>query len=401
MREGKGSRLWDVDGHEYIDYLVGFGCMVQGHAHPAIVRAVQQQVTKGTQYCEPVEDNVVVAEELARRWSLPKWRFTNSGSESTMDAIRIARALTGRETVLKIFGSYHGHHDYVMVSIFIPLDDIGARDDYRSVSYGGGIPKCVVDMTVPVPFNDADALERRVNRLVKEGRAPACLIMEPIMMNLGVILPEPGYLECVREITRKHGIVLIFDEVKSGLTVAPGGAAEYYGVEPDLVTLAKCMAGGLPGGAIGGTDDAFHVVENDAVWQVGTYNGNPLVMAAAKATLFEVLTPDAYTHLGRVRQRLMDGCQEVIGNYELPAYPVGIGAKCVITFSDAEVTDYESYVAHQDPELMDLAWVYLANRGIFSAPGRDQEFTISVQHTVDDADRYVAVFRELAADLTA
>ncbi len=299
MREGKGSRLWDVDGHEYIDYLVGFGCMVQGHAHPAIVSAVQEQVTKGTQFCEPVEDDVVVAEELARRWDLPKWRFVNSGSEATMDAIRMARAQTGRDTILKIFGSYHGHHDYVMVSVFIPLDDIGARDDYKSVPYGSGIPDCVAEMTVPVPFNDADAMERRIERLIAEGRAPACVIMEPIMMNLGVILPEPGYLERVRKITRRHGIVLIFDEVKSGLTVAPGGATEHYGVKPDLVTLAKCMAGGLPCGAIGGTDEAFEVVENDAVWQVGTYNGNPLTMAAARATLFEVLTPDAYAHLAR------------------------------------------------------------------------------------------------------
>lgn len=401
MKDGKGSRIWDVDGHEYIDFLNGFGCMVQGHAHPAIVRAVQEQVTHGTQFCEPTEAGVAVAEELARRWGLPKWRFTNSGSEATMDAVRIARALTGRDTVMKIFGSYHGHHDYVMVSVPGNYGDLGPRDAYLSLPYGAGIPQTVVDMTVAVPFNDADAMEKRLRALAAQGRTPACLIMEPAMMNIGVVLPEPGYLERVREITNKHGIVLIFDEVKTGLTVAPGGGTEYFGVKPDMVTLAKSLGGGVPSGAIGGTDAVFEVVENDRVWQVGTFNGNPLTMAGARATLFEILTPEGYARLASVRERLERGCREVIETHRLPAYPVAIGAKGCVTFSDTKVTDYESYVAHQDAEMMDLAWLYLANRGIFAAPGRDQEFTISVQHTVAEAERYVDVFAEMAGELTA
>jgi glutamate-1-semialdehyde 2,1-aminomutase len=184
---------------------------------------------------------------------------------------------------MKIFGSYHGHHDGVMVSIGVPYDDIGDPDDLASLPYGAGIPQAVVGLTVPVPFNDADAMERRIVRLAAEGRLPACVIMEPAMMNLGVVLPEPGYLEAVREITRRHGIVLIFDEVKTGLCIAAGGATERFGVTPDMVTLAKALGAGLPCGAIGGTEEVMEVVEDGSVFQVGTYNGNPLSMAAARA----------------------------------------------------------------------------------------------------------------------
>src|SRR5512143_315705 len=222
-----------------------------------------------------------------------------------MDAIRIARAKTGRDTIVKIFGSYHGHHDYVMVSIGVPYDQIGDRDNLASLPYGAGIPQSVADMTIPVPFNDAAAMERRIERLIAEGRKPACVIMEAAMMNLGVVLPEPGYLEAVREITHRHGIVLIFDEVKTGLCIAAGGATERFGVTPDLVTLAKALGGGLPSGAIGGTEEAFDVVERGVVYQVGTYNGNPLTMAAARASLLEVLTPEAYEHLEALETRLL------------------------------------------------------------------------------------------------
>jgi len=278
LERGEGPVVWDVDGNEMLDFHNGFGSMVQGHAHPAIGRAVQDRYTKGTHFAAPTEDSVVVAEELARRWGLPKWRYTNSGSESTMDAIRIARAVTGRDTVMKIFGSYHGHHDTVMVSIGVEYDKIGDPDNLASLPYGAGIPQAIVDMTVPVPFNDAEAMERRIVRLDREGRKPACVIMEAAMMNLGVVLPEPGYLEAVREITRRHGIVLIFDEVKTGLCIAAGGATERFGVQPDMVTLAKALGGGLPSGAIGGTEEVMRVVEDGSVYQVGTYNGNPLSM---------------------------------------------------------------------------------------------------------------------------
>jgi glutamate-1-semialdehyde 2,1-aminomutase len=397
---GRGSHVWDVDGTEMVDFHNGFGSMVQGHAHPAIVKAVRERVELGTHFAAPTEDGVAVAEELKRRWDLPRWRFVNSGSEATMDAIRIARAATGRETIVKIFGSYHGHHDYVMVSIGVPYDQIGEREHYASLPYGAGIPQAVADMTIAVPFNDAGAMERRILELFEEGRPPACVIMEPAMMNLGVVLPEPGYLEAVRELTRKHDVLLIFDEVKTGLCIARGGATERFRVKPDLVTLAKALGGGLPTGAIGGTEEAFEVVEKGAVYQVGTYNGNPLAMAAARASLFEVLTPSAYEHLEAIEARLLAGCQEVVDRYALPGYTVGIGAKGCVVFAPERVVDYESFKQYQNGELADLAWLYNMNRGVYMTPGREEEWTLSVVHTPEDCDAFVAAFDELAADLT-
>src|SRR3954467_15199475 len=234
LERGEGPRVWDVDGNELFDFHNGFGSMIQGHAHPAIGRAVQARYDLGTHFAAPTEDGIAVAEELQRRFRLPRWRYTNSGSEATMDAIRIARAYAGRDTVMKIFGSYHGHHDTVMVSIGVEYDKIGDRDNLESLAYGAGIPQATVDMTIAVPFNDAEAMERRIKRLPPRGRKPACVIMEPAMMNLGVVLPEPGYLEAVRDICTRHGIVLIFDEVKTGICVAAGGATEKYGVLPDM-----------------------------------------------------------------------------------------------------------------------------------------------------------------------
>jgi glutamate-1-semialdehyde 2,1-aminomutase len=402
LTRGEGQFVWDADGHRLIDYHNGFGSMVVGHANPAIVRAVSERVRLGSHFSAPTEDAAFVAEELARRFGLPKWRFANSGTEATMDAIRIARGVTGRDTVLKILGSYHGHHDGVMVAVGVSLDwEETDPDDIPSTPYGEGLPRAVADLTVAVPFNDAEALSRRLDRLEEEGRLPACLIMEAAMMNIGVVLPEPGYLEAVREETQKRGVLLIFDEVKTGLTVAPGGATERFGIRPDLVTLAKTLGGGLPSGAVGGTDEVMAVVEEGRVHQVGTFNGNPLSMAAARATLYEVLTPEAYPHLESIDDRLVAGCQAVIERYGLPGYAVGIGSKGCVTFAPERITDYASFRKRQDVELTELAWLYSVNRDIFMTPGREEEWTLSVALEAADADAFVAVFEELAADLTA
>jgi glutamate-1-semialdehyde 2,1-aminomutase len=400
LERGRGPKVWDIDGNEMWDFHNGFGSMVQGHAHPAIGKAISERYGKGTHFAAPTEDAVVVGEELAKRFRLPKWRYTNSGSESTMDAIRIARAVTKRDTVMKIFGSYHGHHDTVMVSIGVPYDQIGDHDNLASLPYGAGIPDAVVQMTVPVPFNDADAMERRIERLIAEDRKPACVIMEAAMMNLGVVLPEDGYLEAVRDITRKHGIVLIFDEVKTGICIAPGGAVERFGVEPDMVTLAKALGGGLPTGAIGMSEEVSTVVTDGSVFQVGTYNGNPLGMAATRASLTEVMTPEAYAHLDRLNDRILAGCDEVIRKHNLPGYSVGISSKGCVTFSPSKITDYETFKANQDAQLSDLAWLFNMNRGIFMTPGREEEWTLSVTHTEESVDRYVEVVAEMAAELT-
>jgi glutamate-1-semialdehyde 2,1-aminomutase len=401
LTTGEGAVVHDVDGNRMWDFHNGFGSMVQGHAHPAIAEAVSRRVGLGTHFAATTEDGVAVAEELKRRWGLGRWRFLNSGSEATMDAIRIARGYTGREEIVKIFGSYHGHHDAVMVSIGVEYERIGDRENYASLPYGAGIPQAIAALTIPVPFNDAGAMERRIERLEAESRKPACVIMEAAMMNLGVVLPELGYLEDVRELTRRHEIVLIFDEVKTGLAIAGGGATERFGVTPDMVTLAKTLGGGLPAGAVGGTEEVMSVVEDGTVYQVGTYNGNPLGMAAARASLTEVLTPEAYSHLDELNERICSGCQAVIERYGLPGYAIGVGAKGCVTFAPSKVVDYETFKAHQDSELTELAWLYNMNRGIFMTPGREEEWTLSVTHTHAAIDAYVQVFEELASELTA
>lgn len=399
---GKGSKIYTVDGQEISDFHNGFGCMVQGHAHPAIVEAIKKRCELGTQFALPTEDSVVVAEHLAKNFKLPKWRFVNSGSEATMDAMRVARAFTGRDTVVKMFGSYHGHQDYAMVSIgAVDYGVIGPRDNYSSLPYGGGIPQDVVNMTIAVPFNDPENMEKRIERLIAEGRTPACLIMEPAMMNLGVVLPEPGFLEAVREVTRKHGIVLIFDEVKTGICTAAGGAVERWGVQPDMVTLAKALGAGLPSGALGGTEEIMEVVNDGTVFQVGTYAGNPLSMAAARVSIEEVMTPDAYAHLDYLNDRIIRELDGIAKKYDFPGYTVGIRSKGCFNFATGRITDYESFIKYQDHELVALAWLYNFNRGVIIAPGREEEWTLSIQHTDEDIDLYVNAFEDLVRDVTA
>ena len=304
---GTGAQVWDVDGNEYIDFHNGFGVMCVGHANPRIVDAVKRQVERGTHFAAPTAHSIAVAEELRRRFGLPQWRFTNSGTESTMDAVHVARGATGRDMILKIEGSYHGHHDAVMVSVYPPLEALGDRDDPISVPYGAGYPRAITDLTRSVPFNDAQALERVLDRLAGQ---VAALIMEPAMMNINIIPPREGYLEEVRRITSEHGVHLMFDEVKTGATISPGGATQRFGVQPDIITLAKATCGGLPGGAIGMTEELAAVIADGTVHQYGTFNGNPLVMAAAEATLTEVLTADAYAQLERANERLRAGCDD-------------------------------------------------------------------------------------------
>jgi len=399
---GKGPHIWSVDGQEIADFHNGYGCMVQGHAHPAIVEAIQKRAPLGTQFGLPTEDAIIMAEHLAEAFKLPQWRFVNSGSEATMDAIRVARGFTGREPIVKMFGSYHGHHDYVMVSIgAADFGKIGPRDDYMSISYGAGIPQCSIDLTVPVPFNDVENMTKRIERMVAEGNTPAALIMEPAMMNLGVVLPEAGFLEAVRAITAKHGIVLIFDEVKTGICTARGGAVERWGVVPDMICLGKAIAGGTPCGAIGGSDEVMAMVNDGTVFQVGTYSGNPLAMAAARASFEQVMTDDAYKRLNHLNDRIIAGCDAVCKKYDFPGYTVGISSKGCVNFADGKITDYESFIKYQDHELVALAWLYNFNRGIVIAPGREEEWTLSITHTDADIDLYVSAFDDLIKDVSA
>jgi len=398
VERGTGARVWDVDGNEYVDFHNGFGVMCVGHANPVIAAAVKARMDAGTHFAAPTAGSIVVAEELRRRWGLPHWRFTNSGTESTMDAIHLARGVSGRDVIVKIEGTYHGHHDAVMVSVKPPAGEMGERDRPASVAYGLGYPEAMTALTRAVPFNDADALERLLAELPGQ---VAGLIMEPAMMNINIVPPVPGYLERVRELTREHGVTLIFDEVKTGAAVAAGGATELYGVTPDVVCLAKAICGGLPGGAIGMTDELAELVADGRVRQQGTFNGNPLTMAAAEAALTEVLTDAAYAQLHAANRTLMEGCERVIAQYGLPAHTVGMGSKGCVVFSAEPVREYRDYLTTIHHDLTDLAWLYHMNHGIFMTPGQDEEWTLSVLHTDADLARYVEVFEIFARDVTA
>jgi glutamate-1-semialdehyde 2,1-aminomutase len=398
LERGAGSHVWDVDGTEYLDFHNGFGVMCIGHANAVVGDAVKARVDQGTHFAAPTDGSIVVAEELVRRFGLPQWRFTNSGTESTMDAVHLARGATGRDVILKIEGSYHGHHDAVMVSVYPPLEALGDRNDPVSVPYGAGYPLALTELTRSVPFNDADALAAVLAKL--EGRV-AGLIMEPAMMNINIIPPAPGYLEAVRALTAEHGVKLIFDEVKTGATIAYGGATKRFGVEPDMITLAKAVCGGYPGGAIGMTAELAALVADGTVHQYGTFNGNPLVMAAAEATLTRVLDDAAYEQLEESNERLRAGCQEIIDRYRLPAYTEGMGAKGCVIFAAERLREYRDYLTKVDGDLSTLAWLYHMNHGIFMTPGVEEEWTLSIAHSADDFDRYIATFEAFAAEVTA
>jgi glutamate-1-semialdehyde 2,1-aminomutase len=274
---------------------------------------------------------------------------------------------------------------------------MGDRDRPASVAYGLGYPEALTSLTRAVPFNDADALARLLEEL--DG-AVAGLIMEPAMMNVNIVPPLDGYLDRVRELCSQHGVVLIFDEVKTGAAVAAGGATELFGVTPDVVCLAKAICGGLPGGAVGMTEELAALVTDGRVRQQGTFNGNPLTMAAAQATLCEVLDDAAYARLHAANRTLMDGCEAVIARYGLPAHTVGLGSKGCVVFSSEPIREYRDYLTRIHHDLSDLAWLYHMNSGVFMTPGQDEEWTLSVLHSDADLQHYVDVFEAFARDVT-
>jgi glutamate-1-semialdehyde 2,1-aminomutase len=394
LTRGKGSHVWDQDGHEYLDFHGGFGAMVVGHAHPRIVEAVHEAASRGTHFAVTTEESVAFGEAICKRFNLEAMRFANSGTEATMDAIRVARAATGRDVVCKIEGSYHGHHDAVMFSVLPNADVMGGRDRPACAPVSKGMVRDAAKYIAVVPFNDADQLERL---FVERGQEIACLIMEPAMMNIGIVLPQAGYLQRVRELCTKHGVVFIYDEIKTGFTIAPGGATERFGVQPDMVCLAKAIAGGLPAAAFGGREDLMRLIER-GVSQMGTYNGNPLISHVGLVMLNEVLTPDAYQQLARLGARLGEGCQRAIDRHGIPAHTVDLGAKGCVSYRATPLQNYRDFLDTR-PELFAASYPWLFNRGIFMTPGDEEQWTLSVQHTEADVDRYVEVFTEFCGAL--
>jgi glutamate-1-semialdehyde 2,1-aminomutase len=396
LSHGAGSKVFDVDGTEYVDMHGGYGASIAGHAHPAIVAAVSQRVRRGTHFAQPTEDAIWVAGELARRFGLPQWRFANSGTEATMDAVHLMRAITGRDLIVKVEGCYHGHHDSVQVSVLPGADEIGPRERPIGVAGNTGIPAAIRDLVLVVPFNDLTAVRRR---LTDHAGRVAGMIVEPIMMNAGIIPPDPGYLAGLRELLHEHGALLAFDEVKTGFTTGPGGATAMYGVVPDIVCLAKALGGGIPVAAIGGTDAVMSAISDGRYEQVGTFNGNPLAMAAARATLSEVLTDASYAHLNALAERLRRSVNDTIGAHGFPWHVVSVGAKGCVTFRAGRVREYRDFLGI-DERLGQLHWLVQHNGGVFLPPwGKVEQWLLSVQHDESDVDRFARNFARLAADV--
>src|SRR6266566_1939628 len=398
ISRAEGSSIWDIDGNRYTDFHLGFGSLLVGHSHPNLVKALRDQLGKGSLYSLPSPDVVYLAEEMKRRFApIEQVRFCNSGTEATMDALRLARAHVGRDKIVKIEGSYHGHHDTALMSTKPSVEDAGPPDHPNTVPASKGIPTGLKNNTIIAPYNDAGALDRILTE--HEGEV-AAVITEAVLMNVGIMLPDEGYLQAVRDISRQHGVLLIFDEVKTGVTVAPGGITEIYPVEPDLICLAKSIGGGMPIGAFGGREEIMRHITNWEVLHLGTFNGNPMSSRATLVTLTQVLTPGAHTHANDLSKQLAAAYTGIIEEFDVPMHVVQIGAKGCAMFSYPRARNYRTAWWHVDMRLSYAYWLFLANRGILFPPGLDDQWTISIQHTQADIDHHTHVFSQFVKELT-
>jgi glutamate-1-semialdehyde 2,1-aminomutase len=396
VRDAMGGRLRDLDGNEYIDFNLCFGALMAGHCHPAVIRAVQSRLETGTMFGMPHELEAELAEEICARFPVDQVRFGNSGTEVTMHAIRLARGATGRDRIIKTEGAYHGVHDSVMVSVKPKPPQFGDPEAPNPVPSSAGVPAATVQNTLVAPFNNLLATERLFQRYPDE---VAAVIVEPIMMNVGICMPEEGYLQGLRELCTQYGALLIFDEVKTGAKLARGGACEYFAVKPDMVCLAKSIGGGFPLAAYGARKEIMDAIAQHKVFHAGTYNTNPMVMAAGLATFREVLTPAAYEHMTRLNQHLLDGHQRIIKQTGLVAYAVGAGANGALMLYPKPLRNYRDWVTI-DVDLWKRYWFGMVNRGVLcQAHWWDEQWTISVAHTEADIDRHIDAFADVAPAL--
>lgn len=384
----KGAYFKDVDGRKLLDLSMGFGAMLVGHLNKDVVRAVKKAMRSvGTLFVTPGPLATEAAERFQKRFDLDMLRFTNSGTESTMYAIRAARAATGKKAVIKIEGGYHGGYDPLQVSVKAPLEKIGSASAPKPF-YPGAIEAGEVYV---VSYNDTVRLEAIMK---KHGKTIAAFMIEPIVENLSIILPDEGYLKAVRELCDKYKIALIFDEVKTGLTAGVAGAAIRVGVKPDLITLAKSIGGGLPLAAFGGKKEFMQPVVDGRMPHLGTYNGNPLVVAAAIA-VDNIATPEALEKAEAINNATLDAIDKIIDEYALPAHTVGFGVKGAVIWSPTPVRNYRDFKA-TDFELAELSWLWGLNRGIITPPGLDEQWLVSFAHTQRDMNNLVRSFREFA-----
>jgi len=393
IASARGAWLTDVDGNRLLDLSMGFGAMLVGHLNPKVVEKVTEALTDtGTLFVTPSPQATEMSERFCERFQLDMIRFTNSGTESLMYAIRCARAYTERKAIVKIEGGYHGGYDALQVSVKPGLDEIGPADAPTPQ-----VPFDVEAGTVyVVAYNDLGQLDRV---LAEHGSEIAALVVEPVIENLSIVVPDEGYLAAVREACDAHGVVLIFDEVKTGLTAGYAGAAQRLGVTPDLITLAKSIGGGLPLAAFGGKRAVMEVVVDGRMAHFGTYNGNPLVMAAAQA-VDEICTHEALAEAEAVNVRALQAIDAIIDEYELPAHTVGLGVKGCVTWSTTPVRNYRDYKA-TDFALAELSWLWGVNRHILTPPGLDEQWLVSLVTTDDDMATLVDDFRQLAQALRA
>jgi glutamate-1-semialdehyde 2,1-aminomutase len=395
IAEGRGAHITDVDGHTYAGFNIADLSMFCGYAPEPLVRAVSAQVARGNQFLLPTEDSIVVSEELARRFGLPKWQYTSSATHANTEAIRVARVVTGRDRVLMFDGKYHGHFDEALVA----LDEDGAL-----VPEELGVPAGTVRGTVLVPFNDAAALERALER-----RDIALVLTEPaITNNIGLLLPDEGFHAALRRLSRETGTLLAYDETHTQV-VGPGGLVRQWALDPDLVTIGKSIAGGLPFGAWGMTDAiAAALVQRkgpdgerqDLVATGGTIFGNALAMAAARAVMTEILTPEAYAHTQRLGARLASGMRMAVETHGLPWHIPHLGPRAGYTFQPAPIRNGAEGRAAADETLTRLIRVWLANRGVWEAiVGAGP--VCSVPASDADVDAYLDAWDSLLASLVA
>ena len=376
-----GSKLYDTDGNVYVDYCLGYGPLILGHAHPEVVAAVSEQLEKGGLYGTPTELELELAGLVTKLFpSIDMVRLVNTGTEATMSAIRVARGYTGRDKIVKFEGCYHGAYDCVLAKAGSGATTFGVPDSL-------GVPIGTTMNTLVVPFNDINAFEDVIE---KEGADIATVIIEPLMGNVGIVLPKEGYLKAIRDITEESGIVLIFDEVITGFRLAPGGAQEYYGVVPDMTTLGKIMGGGFPIGAYGGRRDIMETVAPvGRVYQAGTFSGNPVSVTAGLATLRVLLRDETvYKRLASLGESIRGALKEVIEDSGIKAQANGVASMFQVFFTDRPAVDYRSVKTSDVKKFMQYHG-RLMEHNVFVPPSQFETCFVSKAHTEDDVNRTV------------
>src|SRR6202035_1070827 len=396
VKEASGSKFRDLDGNEYIDHNLTFGALMAGHCHPAVMKAVEKRLTTGTMYGMPHDMEWELAEEICQRFPIEMVRFGNSGTEATMHAVRLARAATGRDKILKFEGAYHGLHDAALVSVKPHAPDYGDINAPTSVTGGLGVPKASLENVTIATFNDLASVENRFKQFPGQ---IAAIILEPILMNVGLCMPQPGFLQGLRDIATKNGALLIFDEVKTGAKLAWGGASEFFGVKPDMVCLAKSIGGGAPLGAFGASRAVMDLISQHKVFHGGTYNTNRISMAAGLATFREVLTRENYAHVGKLGKKLTEGYRKTVAKVGLQAYVVSAGVNGALMLYPQEIRNYRDWTSI-DVDLWRQYWFAMVNRGVLAQPyWWDEQGTISGKHTEADIEKTLAAFEDVAPGL--